>query len=211
MSAHRSCSCQSVCESACRDKEAIKPWSASFSSFWHISLSAGLFSTLSRRWRQQQEEADREGHLNKPSEELGSRDNQPSQIYDSPPSFPTQRPLSWAPGCIGLCLRFVTSVYLSFLFFSCPAFSFLCPSIFSLPMFLLLSMSFPISPLRFSQTSWATVHPDRVSTAVCALLSCSSRGKLHSLRHRPLSQHLCLLCSQHPRPDCDLDPKLHVF
>lgn len=130
------------------------------------------------------------------------------------PSFPKQRPLSGASGCIGSCLLlFVTSVTLLPL-----------PSLSYFPISLLyVHLSFPILflsnlvslspflPLLFSQTSWPAVHPDRVSTAVCAKLSCSSRGGLHSLRRGALSQHLGLLSSQHPWPKLDLDTKTTCF
>lgn len=130
------------------------------------------------------------------------------------PSFPTQRPLSGASGCVGLLL-FVTFVYLSFLSLSCPTFPFLVvffyPFIFSHRLYLYLGISFSLSPLLFSQTSWPAVHPDTLSTAVCAKLRCSSRGRSHILRRGALSQHLCLLSSQHLWPKHDLDTTTTCF
>lgn len=76
------------------------------------------------------------------------RTTRPSQIYDPPPYFPTQRPLSGAPGCIGPCLLFVTSLQLTFLSFSgftLPLLFFMSIHLFRLS-FLYLGISFSISP-----------------------------------------------------------------
>lgn len=130
-----------------------------------------------------------------------------SQIYDSSPLFShTEAPLwsFWMYWTLSitfchLCLPSLLPVpHSSSSFFNNISF-------FSLPLFLyLVSLSLFI-PLLCSQTSWPAVHPDRVSTAVCAKLSCSSRGRLCSLRRRTLSQHLSLLSRQHPWPKHDLD------
>lgn len=55
-----------------------------------------------------------------------ARTARPARFMTLHPSFPTQRPLSGASGCIGPCpLLFVTSVYLCFLSLSCPTYTFL--------------------------------------------------------------------------------------
>lgn len=129
----------------------------------------GFFSTLSRRRqrrRRQEEEADGEGHLNKPSVEPGQ--SGPARFMTLHPSFPTQRPLSGASGCIGPCLLlFVTSVYLSSLSLSCPTFPFL----FFMSIYLLPS-SISLSGISFS------LYPPPLLPDILA--SCSSRQGVYS-------------------------------
>lgn len=140
----------------------------------------------------------------------------PSQIYDSPPLFShTEAPLwsFWMYWTLSITfchlylpllpLPFLSHFPISLFFYVHLSFPFLFFSILvSLSLFL---------PLLFSQTSWPAVHPDRVSTAVCAKLSCSSRGRSNSLQRGALSQHLCLLSSQHPWPEHDLDTTTTCF
>lgn len=138
-----------------------------------------------------------------------ARTARPSQIYDPPPLFShTEAPLwsFWMYWSLSitfchLCLPLLPLP-------PCPTFTFLfLMSIYLLSFSVSLSwyLFLSLSPLLFSQTSWPAVHSDRVSTAVCAKLSCSSRGRAHSLQRGALSQHLCLLCSQHPWPEHDPD------
>lgn len=126
----------------------------------------GFFSALSRRRRRrQQEEADGEGHLNKPSVEPGQ--SGPARFMTLHPSFPTQRPLSGASGCIGPCLLlFVTSVYLSSLSLSCPTFPFLFFYVH------LSSPSISLSDISFS------LYPPPLLPDILA--SCSSRQGVYS-------------------------------
>lgn len=162
-------SCHSACERACRGKETIKPWNASLPSLPDTFLFQwGFFSTLSR---QQQEEADGEGHLNKPSVEAGTQDGQAQpDLWPSTPLFPHRGPsLELLDVSDLVSITFVTSVYFSFLSLSCPTFPFLLffnvPSIFSHPRFLYLGISFSLSPPPFL--------PD-------ILASCSSRQGVYS-------------------------------
>lgn len=202
--------CRSTCECARRDKETIKLWSTSFPSHRRISLLVGLF----KHTEQGAAAAAGVGWWRGPPEQTQSGTRQPRQpgparFMSLHPSFPTQRPLSGASGCIGLYYFLPPlSTFSSSSFtvpHSLPIFFFLCPSIFSLPLFLdLVSLSLFL-PLLCSQTSWPAVHPDRVSTAVCAKLSCISRGRLCSLQRKAPSRHLCLLSMQHLWPKHDLD------
>lgn len=141
--------------------------------------------TLSRK---QLEEVDGEGHLNKPSVEPG-------------------RSLWGASRGMEPCLLlFVTSVFLCFLSLSCPVFTFsflvsIC-SIFlyfsisylflsSSPSFALRhhgQLFFQTGCLQLSEWSWVTVQE---------VGGCLAHGSLY--------QHLCLLSTQHPWPEHDLD------
>lgn len=159
-------SCHSACERACRGKETIKPWNASFPSLPDTFLFQwGFFSTLSR---QQQEEADGEGHLNKPSVEAGTQDSQAQpDLWPSTPLFPHRGPsLELLDVSDLMSITFVTSVYFSFLSLSCPTLPFL--------LFFNVHLSFPI--LDFSilvSLSPPPFLPD-------ILASCSSRQGVYS-------------------------------
>lgn len=128
-----------------------------------------------------------------------ARTARPSQIYDPPSLFShTEAPLwsFWMYWTLSitfchLCLPLLPLPFLSHLHI-------FISHVHLSPV--LLCFSILVSPPPLFQTSWPAVHPDRVSAAVCAKLSCSSRGRSHSLRRGALSQHLFLLCSQHPWP-----------
>lgn len=133
-----------------------------------------------------------------------ARTARPSQIYDSHPTFPTQRPLSGASGCVGPCLLlFVTSVCLSFLSRFPISLFFLCPSIFSLPLFLYLlpfsSSLFPRHPGQlFIQAGclqlsvWSCVGCIACGVELFPNTSVSSLRSIHNL-------------------SMTLTPQLHVF
>ena len=131
------------------------------------------------------------------------------------PSFPTQRPLSGASGCIGPCLLlFVTSVYLSFLSLSCPTFPFLfflCPSI-PPPPFLYLGISF----LSFTP-SFFPRHPDQLFIETgCLQLSVRSWAAAPEVGRVARGAELfpntsvSSLCNIHDL-SATLTPQLHVF
>lgn len=204
-------SCHSVSEPAGRGKEAIKLWSASFPSLWHISLSTGLFCTLSRQQRDE-EEADGKGHLNKPSVEPGSRDNQAQpDLWPSTILFP-----HWGPSLELLDVLFPVYYFLSPLSTS-PSSPFPVPhsqfsffmSVVYLPLFLILGVSY--HPLPFLPDILASCSLRQGVYSSPCKLSCSSRGMSHSLQRGDLSQHLCLLSSQHPWPEHDLDSTTTCF
>lgn len=164
-------SCHSICECARSYKETVKHWSASFPFPWRISLSVGLF----KHTEQEAAAAAGGGWWKGPPEQTQSGTRQPQQpgparFMTLHPSFPTQRPLCEASGCIErYCFLSPLSAFPS-ASFTVPNSHFLCLSIFYLPLFFdLVSFSLFI-PLLSSQTSWPAVHPDRVSTAVCAKL-----------------------------------------
>lgn len=164
-------SCHSVCERAGREKEAIKPWSASFPSLRHISLLTGLFLHA-----EQGGAALGGGWWKGPPEQTQCGTRQPgwpgpARFMALSHSFPTVRPLSGASGCIiPSLLLFVTSVYLSFLSLSCSTFP--IPSFFFNACRLSLSFLFfsilvsSTALFLFSQTSWPAAHSDRVSTTL---------------------------------------------
>lgn len=81
---------RSLCERACTEKEAVKPWRASFLPSDTFLFGRCFFIPLSRRQRQRQEEADGEGHLNKPSVKAASQ-FQPD-LWLSTPLFPQRGP-----------------------------------------------------------------------------------------------------------------------
>lgn len=193
--------CHSVCERAWKDEETIKTMKCFFSfppthfSFGWAFLAhwgGGGGSGGSRRRLMER------ATWTNPVWNQGARTARPSQIYDPPPLFShTEAPLwsFWMYRTLSvtfchLCLPLLPLPFLSH--FPIPLF--LCPSI-SPPSSISLSwyLFSLFHPLLFSQTSWPAVHPDRVSTAVCAKLSCSSRGRSCSPRRGALSQHLCLL------------------
>lgn len=204
-----------MCERAGREKEAIKPWSASFPSLRHISLLTGHFLHA-----EQGGAALGGGWWKGPPEQTQCGTRQPgwpgpARFMALSHSFPTVRPLSGASGCIiPSLLLFVTSVYLSFLSLSCstfpiPSFFFKCLSfIFVVPLFLNLGIfhrPFPFLPDILASCSLR----QGVYNSPCKL-SCSSGGMSHSLQCGALSQHLCVLSSQHPWPwqhNCMLSPK----
>lgn len=160
-----------MCERAGREKEAIKPWSASFPSLRHISFLTGLFLHT-----EQGAAALGGGWWKGPPEQTQCGTRQPgwpgpARFMALSHSFPTVRPLSGASGCIiPSLLLFVTSVYLSFLSLSCSTFP--IPSFFLMPVVYLCHSSFSQSWYLPPPFSFSPRHPGQLLTQTgCLQLS----------------------------------------
>lgn len=177
-----------------------------------FSFGRVFFSTLSRR--QWQEEADGEGHLNKPSVQPGQTG--PVRFMTLHPSFPSQRPFCETSDCTTPYYLLSTSpIPAPIIYFSLSLSFFLIylkyAFVPSISLLLYLGISFSLTP---------PLLPD-------ILASCSSRQRVYScLREAELqlqrliaqpggaellSQHPCLFSLQHPRAQHNLDTTTTCF
>lgn len=201
---------------ACRQRKGSHKTVKCFFSFpsTHFSFDRAFFARWAGRSGARRRLMERATWTN-PMRNQAARMTRPSQIYGPQPFFSHSEAPLWSFWmyysqsftfchlCLPLLpLPFLFHIPNSLFFFKCLSFIFVVPLFLNLGIF---HRPFPFLPDILASCSLR----QGVYNSPCKQ-SCSSGGMSHSLQRGALSQHLCVLSSQHPWPwqhNCMLSPK----